>query len=319
LEDSSNLDRWSPWVRAAVIDAEAFSRVGFTLEDATVNPRHMAVWHLEVPAPAGDNAPAPVYKPLILMARPTEDIFQAQLVLVNQYAELRPDRQTEILAQIGGGMAFLSSIAQLHPDRTPHTLELLAAVLRLALFVHLRVKQGLACRRPLEYSPQIQPMIATPAHGSLPSGHATESFAAAVVLWNLMRAAGRPGYDSSDWRTQLLRLAARIAINRTVAGVHFPVDSAAGAVLGLTLGQYFVNRCSGAAGYRAWRFEGENYPDDGDFIWHDLYDVTTEKLTSMPGASGYSVEYEANDQAINPQHKSYVLAWLWDKAKAEWT
>jgi membrane-associated phospholipid phosphatase len=318
LEDRDNLERWSPWVRASVIDAEMVSRLGFTLEDPTINPRHMAVWHLEVPAPAGGNAPVPVYKPLILMARPTEAIFEAQLTLVNNYAELRPDRQTEILAQIGGGMAFLSSIAQLHPDRTPRTLELLAAVLRLALFVHLRVKQGLACRRPLEYSPQIQPMIATPAHGALPSGHATESFAAALVLWQLMKASGRPGYDSADWRIQLLRLASRIAINRTVAGVHFPVDSAAGAILGLTLGQYLVNRCSGAAGYRAWRFEGEKYPEERDFIWHDLYDVTNETLTSMPAATGYSVEYGANDQAIDPQHQSYVLTWLWDKAKAEW-
>jgi len=318
LEDPDNLDRWSPWVRAAIVDAEMVSRLGFTLEDATVNPRHMAVWHLEVPAPAGGNAPAPAYKPLILMARPTEAIFKAQLTFVNHYAELRPDRQTEILAQIGGGITFLSSIAQLHPDRTPHTLELLAAVLRLALSVHLRVKHGLACRRPLEYSPQIQPLIVTPAHGAFPSGHATEAFAAALVLWQLMKASGRPGYDSADWRTQLLRLAARIAINRTIAGVHFPVDSAAGAVLGLTLGQYFVNRCSGAAGYRAWRFEGEKYPQDDDFVWHDLYDVTTETLTSMPVATGYSVEYEANDQVIDPQNQSYVLTWLWDKAKAEW-
>nr|WP_246408194.1 phosphatase PAP2 family protein [Microvirga lupini] len=216
-------------------------------------------------------------------------------------------------------MAFLSSIAQLHPDRTPHTLELLAAVLRLALFVHLRLKQGLACRRPLEYSPQIQPMIATPAHGALPSGHAAEAFAAALVLWNVMRAEARPGYDSADWRTQLLRLASRIAVNRTVAGVHFPVDSAAGAVLGLTLGHYLVKRCSGATGYRAWRFEGPKYPEDADFTWHDLYDVTAENLSSMQGASAYSVEYAANDQVIDPQHKSYVLTWLWDKAKAEWT
>jgi membrane-associated phospholipid phosphatase len=318
VEDPDNLGRWSPWVRAAIIDVEMVSRIGFTLEDVTMAPRHMAVWHLEVPAPAGGNAPAPVYKPLILMARPTEAIFEAQLTFVNHYAELRPDRHTEILSQIGGGMAFLSSIAQLHPDRTPHTLELLAAVLRLALFVHLRMKHGLACRRPLEYSPQIQPLIVTPAHGALPSGHATEAFAAALVLWQLMKASGRPGYDSTDWRIQLLRLAARVAINRTVAGVHFPVDSAAGAVLGLVLGQYFVNRCSGAAGYTAWRFEGEKYPGDSDFIWHELYDVTTESLTSMPGPTGYSVEYAANDQVIDPQHQSYVLTWLWDKAKAEW-
>jgi membrane-associated phospholipid phosphatase len=319
LEDKTNLERWSPWVRASIIDVEMISRLGFTLEDASMNPRHMAVWHLEVPPPSGGNAPKPVYKPLILMARPRRTVFNSQLALVNSYAELRPDRQSEILAQIGGGMAFFGSVTQLHPDRTPHTLELLAAALRLALFVHLRLKQGLACRRPLEYSPQIQPMVMTPAHGSLPSGHATEAFVAALVLWNVIRASGRLGYNTPDWRTQLLRLAARIAINRTIAGVHFPVDSAAGAVLGLTLGQYFVNRCSGAAGYRAWRFEGTKYPPHGDFIWHDLYDVNTEKLKSMPAATGYSVRYSSNAQTLNPSHQSYVLTWLWNKAKEEWS
>jgi membrane-associated phospholipid phosphatase len=318
LEDRDNLERWSPWVRAAVVDVEMVSRLGFTL-DAASTPRHMVVWHLEVPASVGGNPPQPAYAPLFSMARPTKAIFKAQLTLVNQYAELRTDRQTEILAQIGGGLAFLGSIAQLHPDRTPHTLELLAAVLRLSLFVHLRLKQGLACRRPLEYSPQIQPMIATPAHGALPSGHATESFAAALVLWSVMRASGRAGYDTADWRVQLLRLASRIAINRTIAGVHFPVDSAAGAVLGLTLGRYFVNRCSGAAGYRAWRFEGTKYPQDGDFIWHELYDVAGETLRAIPNATGYSVPDGPNNQVIDPSKQSYVLTWLWNKAKSEWT
>jgi hypothetical protein len=117
-----------------------------------------------------------------------------------------------------------------------------------------------------------------------------------------MRASGIVGYNTLDWRTQLLRLAARIAINRTVAGVHFPVDSAAGAVLGLTLGQYFVNRCSGAAGYRAWRFKGTKYPPNDDFIWHNLYDVNTEQLKSMPAATGYSVRYASSAQTINPAH-----------------
>ena len=36
--------------------------------------------------------------------------------------------------------------------------------------------------------------------------------------------------------------AARIAINRTVAGVHFPVDSMAGQLLGLTVAEYFIKR-----------------------------------------------------------------------------
>ena len=43
---------------------------------------------------------------------------------------------------------------------------------------------------------------------------------------------------------QLMRLASRVAINRTVAGVHFPADSAAGCFLGLALGQYFWRRCT---------------------------------------------------------------------------
>ena len=44
-------------------------------------------------------------------------------------------------------------------------------------------------------------------------------------------------------RTSLCGRQARIAVNRTVAGVHFPIDSVAGALLGLTLAEYLVNLC----------------------------------------------------------------------------
>ena len=42
-----------------------------------------------------------------------------------------------------------------------------------------------------------------------------------------------------------MRTAARISLNRTVAGVHFPFESMAGFLLGLTIGQIFWRRLSG--------------------------------------------------------------------------
>ena len=61
-------------------------------------------------------------------------------------------------------------------------MELIYAALRFAYSVEMRIKHALACRRPHEYSPQIQPIIACPLHGSLPSGHATEAFMFAHLL-----------------------------------------------------------------------------------------------------------------------------------------
>src|SRR5205823_4062756 len=96
------------------------------------------------------------------------------------------------------------------------------------------------------------------------SGHATETFISALVLLRLLQASGTAPYnvfaDQQSWALQLMRLASRIAINRTVAGVHFPVDSAAGAVLGLTLGQYFFHRCTQVATYDAYAFDGTAFP-----------------------------------------------------------
>jgi len=316
-ETPANLELWSPWVRGYVFDVELHSRIG--IRQDTSNTETLHVWHLE-PATAATTPPTMIYKELATIARPpaASSIYQDQLKFLNEYADLRQDRASEILAQLGASATFVGSIAYLHPDRTKWTLELLGAAFRLANFVHMRVKQGLACRRPIEYSPQVQPMILTPAHSSFLSGHATEAFMASTVLWALLRDAAHPVYTATLCGEQLMRLASRIAINRTIAGVHFPVSSVAGALLGLTLGHYFVARCQkSAAGYTPWKFDGSLYPGGSDFDWRLLYDVATQQQTPSPVATPFVVKI-SGPVGLDNAWQSGLLYWLWGKAKAEW-
>ncbi|HZD26409.1 MAG TPA: phosphatase PAP2 family protein, partial [Alphaproteobacteria bacterium] len=228
LDSPDNLVRWEQNVRGSLFNFEMFSRLGFTAGPG----ERVTVWHLEQSAAADpDDPPGAAYQRLCRLTRPDQDVFKAQLDMIAGYADLRPDRTAEIMAEVETVVPFLGSIAYLRPDRTQWTIELLACAFRLARFVEMRVKHALACRRANEFSPQIQPMIQTPGHGSLPSGHSTESFTMATVLLNLLRAGANPVYDDPSYGVELMRQAARIAINRTVAGVHFPADSMAGCIL----------------------------------------------------------------------------------------
>ena len=304
----ANMALWDPTYRAAVIDFELTSRLGFSADDAHETA---SVCHLRT-APG-----ALKYEPLAQFVRPDEDTFKLQLEYLTSYADLRPDRATEILEQLTVPVPFLGAIGFLRPDNKHWTLELLGAVFRLATHVEHRVKHALACRRPIELSPQVQPIIQTPGHGSLPSGHATESFAAALVLRQLMKASGTAPYVDNSYAVQLMRLAARIAINRTVAGVHFPIDSVAGALLGLTLGDYFLARATADnQKYRAAKFDGKATGiDDRDFLWSDIYDVDSGVKFGNPHHP--SVEGGAAVD-LTQDTPSEPLRYLWCKALAEW-
>ena len=105
-----------------------------------------------------------------------------------------------------------------------------------------------------------------------------------------------------------MKQAARIAINRTVAGVHFPIDSAAGTVLGLTLGNYFVSRCKAGTDYQPWIFNGKEYKGNPDFDWNDFF--SEGKQIAGPGAS-------KEGAPVSPVVSSSVN-WLWEKAVEEW-
>jgi membrane-associated phospholipid phosphatase len=319
LDDPVNLQAWEPWVRGAIIDFDLVSHLHVTRHNesytyidpntgATVNKtsnRSVSVWHMHMTNTGPGASPKATSSRVATFIRPTPAIFKQQLAFLDQYADLREDRAAEIVTQMVPQYAYWSSIVYLHPDRTKKTLELIDAALRLANYVEMRVKHALACRRANEYSNQVQPMILTPGHGSLPSGHATEVHMVARVLWEL-----RGGTPGDALGVELMRQASRIAVNRTVAGMHFPVDTVAGQMLGLTLARYFVRRAKGNTGFRAWRFDGERYPGTLDFDFNDLYNTNTAQQKSS--------SYVDLLPAQPLPEGSAILRWLWNEAANEW-
>ncbi|MEL7092272.1 MAG: phosphatase PAP2 family protein, partial [Pseudomonadota bacterium] len=195
----------------------------------------------------------------------------------------------------------------------------------------------LAMQRPDMFSGQIQPVIPTPGHGTLPSGHATESFAMAVVLGKLVPGiagtvmpeadgtfGGRQGvavtgpeadHTSVD---QLVRQAARIAINRTVAGVHFPIDSIAGAMLGIQIGHYIAALAGSGGTVQGASFNGHSIDPAGPQT-----DMRTSVYLSRPGFSalhdvpedGTLVTHTAD--TVTPTANPLLQA-LWTRAQGEW-
>ncbi|MDN8616077.1 phosphatase PAP2 family protein [Variovorax ginsengisoli] len=177
---------------------------------------------------------------LVTLGRPDKSFFHEQLGLVQSWAELRDERANEILAQIDNQYAFIGAVTGLNMGRHKWTMEWLSMALQLIIPVEMAFKHAFGCYRPVDFSPQVQPIITTPGHGTYPMGHAAQAYALVVALENLT------GFtdETKDVGLQLSRQAERISVNRVVAGVHFPVDAFAGAVLGRTLGEYFL-RLSG--------------------------------------------------------------------------
>jgi hypothetical protein len=129
-------------------------------------------------------------------------------------------------------------VTGLNVQRHRWTFEFLSIALSLLIPVEVRFKHALGCHRPVEFSPQVQPIITTPGHGTFPMGHAAQAFMLAYVVEKLFN------LRAPDPRIkQLQRQAARISINRVIAGVHFPVDAIVGRALGQTMGEFFLRRC----------------------------------------------------------------------------
>jgi hypothetical protein len=297
IDNTAQLERWEPWVRA-------YMAVGELLQGISFAPT--------MPGPGGSPGFQVLsYGSLIAeIQQPAPATFEQQIPLVLSWGELRDERATEIIAQIDPQYAFWSSIVYLHPDRTRRTLELINIVLQLCVYVEMRFKHALGCWRPVEYNAQVQPMLTTPGHGTFPMGHATQCYAVAYVLKALLNLNAVDGAGNKKYPTvteQLDRQAARISTNRVIAGLHFPVDSMAGRMLGTALGEYFVACCTTVRTFNA--ASGiDLYPTK------DFNPFSAEQDLDSNNSLFYW-------RAANPTQvaQSPIMAALWGKAHDEWT
>jgi hypothetical protein len=217
---------------------------------------------------------------------------------VDELLPLRETRLLEVHAQSQSAVAFLLSAAQVPVHRMPRTLEFLDAALALQMALQMRIKHQLACARPHEMAPNLLPMIDVPSHGSLPSGHAGESALVAALLMHLMAS------GPASPRVMLHRMALRIAENRVVAGVHFPVDSLAGRLLGEAVADYLLAGVGERPNVRVRRF--------GAGAWG----AAADGLPRAEGEAHLSPECGLDGEVAAPDLPDHRT--LWDLVKKEW-
>ena len=300
IEDVLQMDRWEPFVRAYTALGEMLQGISF--QTAGNGLRVLS-----------SMSQTPSTSLIAEVQRPLAVTFVSQMPMVLSWAELRYERASEILAQIDPQYAFWSSVVYMHPDRTKRTFELVNIVLQFCVYMEMRFKHALACWRPVEYNAEVQPMITTPGHGTFPMGHGTNAYAVAYVLRRLLDLDADPRYGTVI--EQLDRQAARITTNRVVAGVHFPVDSMAGRMLGVALGEYFVGRCTGTAVTQ--NFLGRTF-NAGQVDAHATTDFNPFSPDQELGPTPAAGMFYSCATGLPAVRQSDLMAYMWEKAQREW-
>lgn len=299
-EQLDALWRWEPPWRIQAAVADAIGRVAIEWEPPVAAGAAALAQQPGLPPPAGrrfhlrpvDSQGRRLATVLDLLPPEGQFDYGPQIDKVVRAAVEREDRLPEILSQMADLRSFFAAVAGIAGLPLPALAELLQVATDWATLIVMRVKHGIAELRPFQRSALVMPVIPTPGHGSLPSGHATMAALYAELLAQLL-------YPQDDARAELLhRLACRIAYNRVVAGVHFQMDSAAGQALGLQLAALFVALAKGGevAGWRC--------PIDSQSQWSEM---------SPLGRVG------RRGRARSVVEPSRVLGLMWERACTEWT
>ena len=246
------------------------------------------------------------WKHVLTIERPSRAVFNEQIKQVVAHArnDGRRHRAPEILTQVLPQVPYWNSVVPLSPWRNRHTFELIGIALHFAMQVCHNIKHAFAVPRPNELSVHVQPILQTPGWSAFPSGHATEAFMFARLMRGLLHQS-----TDSGVHTALQKQAKSIADNRVFAGLHYPVDSVAGQVLGETLAEYVISLCTEGTNAQKWR------PRTFKSHTDELKGIDFEPLeATMDENQGH---WLVVDPATRGAH-SEVLKYLWDKARTEW-
>ena len=106
---------------------------------------------------------------------------------------------------------------------------ILAVAIVMAMVLTDLLKTAFNLPRPFQISSLgLAPRGETPTNPGLPSGHTTNAFTVATVMWSRYPA----------WRIPFLALAASTGICMIILGLHFPSDVIAGTFLGVFCGTF---------------------------------------------------------------------------------
>lgn len=146
---------------------------------------------------------------------------------------LRTKLRDEILQQDGDATATVpASLRRLLGAQSGPVMETLREPFRLlireATAVCTQQKLLFNRARPWQAISGMDAGIARPRHASYPSGHATQAFVCALMWCAVLSRVNDVNSKLAPVMADLVHQANRVAVNREIAGVHYPSDTAAG-------------------------------------------------------------------------------------------
>ncbi|MBN9087367.1 MAG: phosphatase PAP2 family protein [Reyranella sp.] len=257
---------WDGELRAWAYVAEFISAIAWPAP-AAVAP---AAWPFPLPPPV-NNAPIlyfigqiaaqtgvgsfPVPDPTATNRLDANKLADQAVGVVNASLD-RADRALEICDQATapGALNYWTGLIRINPSQDRSAWLLMLVARKIGEYVAMGLKAHYRMRRPSQVYPYILPIIDPPDTPSFPSSHSLQAHLISNVL---MAALTPPAAGASQTAVALDHLAHRVARNREIAGVHYPMDSACGAfvargcmaqLLTLPAGSLFADLLAAAKG-----------------------------------------------------------------------